>query len=98
MELIRTGTPLHDIGKIGIDDAILRKPGKLTTEEFEIMKSHTTQGAKILATLPDLTSIIPIALSHHERWDGGGYPDEAGWRGDQSAWRASWPWRTPSTP
>lgn len=76
MELIRVGTPLHDIGKIGIDDAILRKPGKLTDEEFEIMKSHTTMGAKILSTLPDLGSIIPIVRSHHERWDGNGYPDK----------------------
>ena len=49
-DLIRIGTPLHDIGKIGIDDAILRKPGKLTTEEFEIMKTHTAMGAEILRT------------------------------------------------
>lgn len=73
--LIRTGTPLHDIGKIGIDDAILRKPGKLTDEEFELMKSHTVKGAAILATVPDLEPIIPIARNHHERWDGRGYPD-----------------------
>jgi putative nucleotidyltransferase with HDIG domain len=73
--LIKTGTPLHDIGKIGIDDAILRKPGKLTPAEFEIMKTHTTKGAKILEQVPDLHPVIPIARSHHERWDGGGYPD-----------------------
>lgn len=76
LELIRVGTPLHDIGKIGIDDAILRKPGKLTPEEFEIMKSHTTKGATILATVPDLSAVIPIVRSHHERWDGNGYPDK----------------------
>jgi putative nucleotidyltransferase with HDIG domain len=75
MELIRVGTPLHDIGKIGIDDAILRKPGKLTAQEFEIMKSHTTKGAKILEQVGDLSSVIPIVRSHHERWDGFGYPD-----------------------
>jgi putative nucleotidyltransferase with HDIG domain len=75
MELIRLGTPLHDIGKIGIDDAILRKPDKLTPEEFEVMKTHTTRGAEILQTIADLQPIIPIVRSHHERWDGLGYPD-----------------------
>ncbi len=76
VNLIRIGTPLHDIGKIGIDDAILRKPGRLTSEEFEIMKSHTVKGAAILETIPDLVPVIPIVRSHHERWDGRGYPDE----------------------
>ncbi len=72
---VQIGTPLHDIGKIGIDDAILRKPGRLTPEEFEQMKSHTTKGAAMLATIPDLSVIIPIVRNHHERWDGKGYPD-----------------------
>ena len=58
LEHIRIGTPLHDIGKIGIDDAILRKAGKLTPEEFEIMKTHTVKGAAILATIPDLGPVI----------------------------------------
>jgi putative nucleotidyltransferase with HDIG domain len=75
LEKIRTGTPLHDIGKIGIDDAILRKPSKLTPEESEIMKQHTTKGAAIVMLVPDLIEIIPIVRSHHERWDGKGYPD-----------------------
>jgi putative nucleotidyltransferase with HDIG domain len=75
LEWIRIGTPLHDIGKIGIDDSILRKPGPLTPEEFEIMKTHTTKGAAILNTIPDLAPVIPIVRSHHERWDGRGYPD-----------------------
>ena len=75
LEKIRTGTPLHDIGKIGIDDAILRKPSKLTAEESEIMKQHTTKGAAIVMLVPDLIDIIPIVRSHHERWDGKGYPD-----------------------
>ncbi len=78
VELIRIGTPLHDIGKIGIDDAILRKPDKLTPEEFEIMKSHTVKGAEIISTVPDLRPILPIVRSHHERWDGKGYPDGLG--------------------
>ncbi|HEY7310237.1 MAG TPA: HD domain-containing phosphohydrolase [Gemmataceae bacterium] len=75
VELIRLGTPLHDIGKIGIDDAILRKAGCLTPEEFAIMKSHTVMGAEIVSTVPDLRPILPIVRSHHERWDGRGYPD-----------------------
>lgn len=78
VELIRIGTPLHDVGKIGIDDAILRKPDRLTAEEFEIMKSHTTKGAEIIQTIPDLRPILPIVRSHHERWDGRGYPDGLG--------------------
>src|SRR5262249_49558183 len=72
---IKVGTPLHDIGKIGIDDAILRKPGKLTPAEFDIMKSHTTKGAKIVEQIADLGPVVPIVRSHHERWDGKGYPD-----------------------
>jgi HD-GYP domain-containing protein (c-di-GMP phosphodiesterase class II) len=72
---IKFGTPLHDIGKIGIDDAILKKPGPLTPEEYKIMQTHTVKGAAILGTIPDLAPIIPIVRSHHERWDGKGYPD-----------------------
>lgn len=75
MHKIRIGTPLHDIGKIGIDDAILRKPTKLTPAEFDIMKTHTVKGAKIIEQVAELTDVIPIVRSHHERWDGGGYPD-----------------------
>lgn len=76
IDLIRIGTPLHDIGKIGIDDEILRKPGKLTEAEYEIMKTHTVKGAAIISTIPDLHPIIPIVRSHHERYDGRGYPDK----------------------
>ena len=76
LHLIRFGTPLHDIGKVAIPDAILGKPGKLTPQEFEIMKEHTTKGAKILEKVADLTEVIPIVRSHHERWDGQGYPDK----------------------
>jgi HD-GYP domain-containing protein (c-di-GMP phosphodiesterase class II) len=78
LELIRIGTPLHDIGKIGIDDAVLRKPDRLTPDEFEHMKLHTVKGAEIVQTVPDLRPIIPIVRSHHERWDGRGYPDGLG--------------------
>jgi HD-GYP domain-containing protein (c-di-GMP phosphodiesterase class II) len=75
-ELLRLGTPLHDIGKIGIDDSILRKPGKLTPEEYKIMQSHTVKGDAIVSTIPDLHPVRPIVRSHHERWDGTGYPDQ----------------------
>ncbi|HVL15514.1 MAG TPA: HD domain-containing phosphohydrolase [Gemmata sp.] len=75
IEMVRMGGPLHDIGKIGIDDAILRKPGRLTADEYAKMQKHTTMGAEILQTIPDMRPIIPIVRSHHERWDGTGYPD-----------------------
>jgi len=75
-ELIRRAAPLHDLGKIGIPDGILMKAGKLTDEEFEVIKTHTTIGAKILAggrsALVQLAE--RIASSHHEKWDGAGYP------------------------
>jgi HD-GYP domain-containing protein (c-di-GMP phosphodiesterase class II) len=80
---IQIGTPLHDIGKIGIDDAILRKPGKLTADEFELMKTHTVKGADILQTIAGLGPMIPIVRHHHEKWDGSGYPD--GLRAEQIA-------------
>ena len=68
--------PLHDIGKIGIPDAVLLKPGKLTSDEFELMKTHAQLGADMLAgsTSPVLQMAAQIALHHHERWDGTGYP------------------------
>jgi len=75
LELLRIGTPLHDIGKIGIDDAVLRKPDRLTEEEFNHMKLHTVKGAEIIKTIPDLLPVVPIVLNHHERWDGKGYPE-----------------------
>jgi putative two-component system response regulator len=73
---IRLAAPMHDVGKIGIPDAILRKPARLTAEEFQIMKSHTIIGAKMLAgsDVPMLQMAQQIALCHHEQWGGGGYP------------------------
>ncbi|MEN3374029.1 HD domain-containing phosphohydrolase [Dechloromonas sp. ZS-1] len=65
---------LHDVGKIGIPDDILRKPGKLTPEEFEVMKTHVNIGASILSHNPALAMAREVAQSHHERWDGTGYP------------------------
>lgn len=66
---------LHDIGKIGTYDTLLEKPGKLTKEEFEIVKKHPVQGAKILEDIKQLHDIIPFIRYHHERLDGKGYPD-----------------------
>jgi putative nucleotidyltransferase with HDIG domain len=75
IELVQRGTPLHDIGKVGISDAILRKPGRLTAQEFAVMQTHTTLGAEWLQSVPELHPFIPIVRNHHERWDGTGYPD-----------------------
>ena len=65
---------LHDIGKIGIDDAVLRKPGKLTDSEFEHIKEHPELGYRILADIKQLADVLPAVLHHHEQWDGRGYP------------------------
>lgn len=72
---VRLSALLHDVGKIGIDDRILRKPTALTEEEFEIMKSHPVKGAAIMEVIPQLRDVIPGMKHHHERWEGGGYPD-----------------------
>jgi putative two-component system response regulator len=73
---IRRAAPLHDVGKIGIPDAILLKPGALTPEEFDVIKTHTTIGQRILGKshAPVLSMAAEIAATHHERWDGNGYP------------------------
>ena len=75
-ELILTTSPLHDIGKIAIPDAILLKPSCLEPHEFEIIKTHTTLGAKMLSGSESvfLKMAETIALTHHEKWDGNGYP------------------------
>lgn len=77
VKAIRTAAPLHDVGKVGVPDRILLKPSRLTAAEFELMKSHTLIGAEILAgsSWPVLQLAEEIAISHHERWDGTGYPD-----------------------
>ena len=76
LDRIRVAAPMHDVGKIGIPDAILQKPGKLTCKEYEIMKMHTEIGAQMLSgsTSPMLQMAEEIARCHHERWDGTGYP------------------------
>ncbi len=69
---------LHDIGKIGIDDTVLRKPDKLTVEEFEHIKTHVTIGYNILRDIRQLKDVLPVVLHHHESWDGSGYPHGLG--------------------
>ena len=75
IEAVRTGGRLHDIGKIGIREEILNKQGPLTEEEYEHVKQHVTVGSQILAPLVHLGDVIGFVRSHHERWDGTGYPD-----------------------
>ncbi len=72
---------LHDIGKIGVPEYILDKPGRLTDEEFSVVKSHPRAGADIIADIPSYDAILPGVLYHHERWDGSGYPE--GLKGDR---------------
>ncbi|MEI6519954.1 MAG: HD domain-containing phosphohydrolase [bacterium] len=77
VDLLRLAAPMHDIGKIGIPDHILLKSGKFTPDEFEIMKKHTVMGAGILSgsDVPLMIMASEVALNHHERWDGRGYPN-----------------------
>jgi putative nucleotidyltransferase with HDIG domain len=81
LEIVRISAQLHDVGKIGIEDRILKKPGALTPEEFEIMKTHTTKGANILRSVAELKDMIPGIELHHESLDGRGYPH--GLKGDE---------------
>ena len=81
LEILRVSAQLHDVGKIGIEDHILKKPGALTPEEFEIMKTHTTKGANILREVKQLKEMLPGIELHHEALDGRGYP--YGLQGDQ---------------
>ena len=75
-DLIRLAAMLHDVGKVGIPDSILKKPGKLTDEEFEVIKQHTIYGARLFTSITsELDQMsLEIALNHHEKWAGGGYP------------------------
>jgi len=81
LEILRISAQLHDVGKIGIEDRILKKPGTLTPEEFEIMKTHTTKGANILRPVPQLREMLPGIELHHEALNGRGYP--YGLKGDE---------------
>jgi HD-GYP domain-containing protein (c-di-GMP phosphodiesterase class II) len=78
---VRLGSILHDVGKIGISDSILQKPGPLTELEWEVMRSHPVVGERMLKGIEFLHDALPVIRHHHERWDGDGYPD--GLRGEQ---------------
>jgi putative two-component system response regulator len=80
IEIVTIGGRLHDIGKIGVRDEILLKPGRLTNKEFDHIKKHPVIGANIIKSIPSFSDVIPIVLSHHERIDGKGYPQ--GLKGD----------------
>lgn len=74
LDRLRVSALLHDVGKIGVDDRVLKKPGKLTDEEFGLMKQHTIKGANIMRPVAQLNDVLPGIELHHERMDGGGYP------------------------
>ena len=74
IELIKKGALLHDIGKIGVPEKVLRKHGELTPEELHMVKLHPVLGASMLARVPEAAPLVSIVLHHHERWDGAGYP------------------------
>ena len=74
-EALQLAGILHDIGKIGIDDSVLKKPGQLTSEEFDQIKRHPVLGYEILKDIRPFRHILPAVRHHHESWDGGGYPD-----------------------
>ena len=97
MRNLRISALLHDVGKIGIDDRILRKPGALSDDEFEVMKGHPVKGAAIMSGVAQLIDIIPGMKYHHEKWSGGGYPDGLTAKRFRCR-RASWPSPTRSTP
>src|SRR6202041_975642 len=74
LDRLRISALLHDVGKIGVDDRVLKKPGKLTDEEFDLMKQHTVKGANIMRPVAQLKEMLPGIELHHERLDGAGYP------------------------
>jgi HD-GYP domain-containing protein (c-di-GMP phosphodiesterase class II) len=74
IDVLQRGGLLHDLGKLGIPPAILDKPGKLTEEEYAVIKRHPSAGAEILSPIPSMGKILPIVLQHHEQFDGSGYP------------------------
>jgi HD-GYP domain-containing protein (c-di-GMP phosphodiesterase class II) len=75
MKLLECAARLHDVGKLGVPDTILRKPGPLDEAEWSVMRRHPEWGAEMVASVPGLEQIGRLVGSHHERWDGGGYPD-----------------------
>jgi len=74
LALLRVGGPLHDVGKLGVSDEVLAKPGRLDEEELAQIREHPKLGARLLLRVVALRGALPYVLYHHERWDGGGYP------------------------
>jgi len=74
LELLQIGGPLHDIGKLGVSDAVLTKPGRLDEDELAQIREHPRLGARLLLRLASFRGALPYVLYHHERWDGNGYP------------------------
>lgn len=74
LPLLREGVLLHDVGKIGIPNSILNKPGSLSDQEWSLVRQHPFLGAELLRPIPGMQKVVPILLHHHERWDGTGYP------------------------
>src|SRR5690349_1527427 len=81
VQAVKTAALLHDIGKLAVPDHILAKPGPLTPEEFQKVQAHPQVGASIISTIPFPYPVAPLILSHHERWDGRGYP--SGLKGEE---------------
>jgi putative two-component system response regulator len=75
LRTLRLAGAFHDLGKIAVPDAVLRKPGKLTAEEFDLMKTHTVVGAQLVEPMRTMSRVLPLIRHHHERLDGSGYPD-----------------------
>ena len=80
---VKTAALLHDIGNLAVPEHILSKPGRLTYDEYERLKLHPRVGAEIIQSVPFPYPVAPLVLSHHERWDGRGYP--AGLKGDRTS-------------
>jgi putative nucleotidyltransferase with HDIG domain len=96
LEIIRLGAALHDVGKIVVPDEVLKKPDKLTPDEFAIIRQHSYVGGQICKKIPFLAEVYPIVYHHHESFDGTGYPD--GLRGEGIPLGAgSWQWPTHTT-
>jgi len=97
IKVIARGAFLHDIGKMAIPDDILHKPGRLTPEELDIIRDHCSHGYEMLRKIPSIAEVAEIVLTHHERYDGKGYPRGL-CGGEIPSGPASWQWPTPSTP
>ena len=76
LDALRLGASLHDVGKIAVDASVLRKPGALTEDELAQIRTHPVAGARLIEGVEDFHSALPYVRHHHERWDGGGYPDQ----------------------